>query len=325
MSNKELLSEEEMSALLPDQTTAGQEKRQRAAVPYNFRRPDRLSKEQVRSLYLLHDTFAQNLSSNLPLYLRTISEVNLISVEQQSYADYLRGMTDPTIIFTVAADALKGVFAIEISAPIAFPIIDRMLGGDGLPVSENRAATDLELDILEGFMATVTKNYCDAWQPIIEFKTELTGCETRPQMLQIVSPNEVVAVINYQMQIGEAKGSLNVCLPVTMLETVIESFSQSSFSPARENSPETIGALLRTISNVRFPLIAELSQTPAMVSDLMALAVGDVLRTNHRVEKSVNVCVANSTKFRGRIAACDGKMIVQVTEARPKIASSQSA
>lgn len=316
-----------MSALLPQETPAGgQEKKARGAVPYNFRRPDRLSKEQVRSLYLLHDLFAQNLSSSLPLFLRAITEVNLISVEQQSYADYLRSMADPTVIFTVAADALSGVFAIEISAAIAFPVIDRMLGGEGAALSENRAATELELEILEGFVANIADNYRAAWAPIIAFKTELTGHETRPQLLQIVSPNEVVAVINYQMQIGEAKGSMSICLPITMLESVMESFSQSSYSPAKENSPESINSLLRTVANVRFPLVAELAKTPAMVSDLMALTVGDVLRTNHRVEKPVNVCIGNAAKFRGRIAALEGKMIIQVTEASlPAAAAAHNA
>jgi flagellar motor switch protein FliM len=145
---EELLTSEEMSALMPKTTqdSAAQErdKRQRV-VPYNFRRPDRLSKDQVRSLYLLHDLFAQSLSSSLPLFLRAITEVTLISVEQQSYGDYLRGMSDPTTIFTIDADSLNGVFAIELNSSIAFPIIDRMLGGEGLALNEQRAATELEL------------------------------------------------------------------------------------------------------------------------------------------------------------------------------------
>nr|ALS89702.1 fliM_switch: flagellar motor switch protein [uncultured bacterium] len=322
--NEELLTNEEMSALLPETPPAGaaqeRDKRQRI-VPYNFRRPDRLSKEQVRSLYLLHDLFAQSLSSSLPLFLRAITEVNLISVEQQSYADYLRGMSDPAIIFTVNADALNGVFAVEINSSVAFPIIDRMLGGGGLGLNEQRAATEVELKILEGFLETMTESYREAWKPLVEFKTELTGHETRPQFLQIVAPNEVVAVVVYQMQIGDAQGSLSICLPVTMLEAVIEKFSQSAYSQTITAVPEATHSMLQTISSVRFPLAAELEETPTAVADLMTLAVGDVLRTNHRIEKTINVRVDNSLKFVGRLAAMEGKMVVQVTETKQRTPS----
>ena len=318
--NEELLTNEEMSALLPQNPGgAAQErdKRQRV-VPYNFRRPDRLAKEQVRSLYLLHDLFAHNLSSSLPLFLRAVTEVDLISVEQQSYGDYLRGLADPTAIFKIFADRLNGVFAIEMNSSIAFPVIDRMLGGEGHAVDEQRAVTELELEVLEGFLAILIDSYREAWDPIVSFKTELQGHETHPQLLQIVSPNEVVVVITYRMQIGDAQGAMSICLPVTMLESVVEKFSQSSYSTAKAASPEATRSLLETISTVRFPVVAELQETPAMVSDLMSLSVGDVLRTSHRIEKNVNLCINGATKFAGKLAAFDGKMVVQVTQARQK-------
>lgn len=328
MNNQDLLSDEEISALLPETPPDGavseREKRQRV-VPYNFRRPDRLSKEQIRSLYLLHDLFAQNLSSSLPLFLRTITEVSLISVEQHSFGDYLRAMPDPTLIFTISADALQSVFAVELSSAIAFPVIDRMLGGEGLSLDEKRAATELEMKILEGLLTIITDNYSEAWKPIIEFKAELTGHETRPQLLQIIAPNEVVAIINYQMQVGETLGGMSICLPITMLEKVIEKFDQSSYSPVQTNSPEALHSLLQTISAARFPISAELGKIPAAVSELMDLAVGDVLQSNHRVENPVNICLNNQTKFAGKIAALNGKIIVQITTITQKKAAQTAA
>ncbi len=316
MSKNELLSDEEMSALLPPTGDgAGESARdRRRIVPYNFRRPDRLAKEHVRSLYLLHDTFAHNLSLSLPLFLRTISEINLISVEQLPYADYLRGLTDPTNLFGIAAEQLRGVFAVEINSSIAFPIIDRMLGGDGEVLSEVRAATEIELKVLEGFISMVVDDYRETWKPTVEFDTQIVGRETRPQLLQIVAPNEIVSVVVYQIQIGEAKGSLSICLPVTMLESVVEKFNSASYAQTNQTAPEATGALLKTLAAVRLPVSAELFKVRAHVEDLMNLTTGDVLRTNHRVEKSVNVGIGNSVKFAGRLAALDGRMVVQVTE-----------
>src|SRR6185369_16411176 len=117
--DEELLSNEEMAALLPEtpaDDAAKERERKKRIVAYNFRRPDRLSKEQVRSLYLLHDLFAHSLSSSLPLFLRTFSEVGLISVEQQSYGDYVQSLTDPTNMFAISAERLGGMFAIEINS-----------------------------------------------------------------------------------------------------------------------------------------------------------------------------------------------------------------
>ena len=318
MNSKELLSNEEMSALMPDaaktaDATGEREKRKRI-VPYNFRRPDRLSKEQVRSLYLLHDLFAHSLSTSLPLFLRTISEVNLISVEQQAYSEYLRGLPDPTTIFTISVGSLKGVYAVEINSSIAFPIIDRLLGGNGEGLSEKRAATDLELKILEGFLILINENYRDAWKPVVKFETDIVGRETRPQMMQIIAPNEVVVTIVYQVQIGDAVGAMSICLPVVMMESVIEKFNQSSYLPAKSTEPEATRALLETLSTVKFPVETNLEKVSVAVSDLMNLSAGDILRSNHRVEKPLKVSVGGAEKFNGRIAALEGRMIVQLTE-----------
>lgn len=313
---EELLSNEEMAALLPETPAddAARERKKRI-VPYNFRRPDRLSKEQVRSLYLLHDLFAHSLSSSLPLFLRAVSEVNLISVEQQSYADYMKGLADPTTIFSVSAgNALRGVFVIEMNTSIALPIVDRMLGGEGNAPKELRGATELELSILEGFLKIVTDNYCEAWAQIVEFETDLVGRETHPQLVQIVAPNEVVVAAVYQIQIGETQGLMSFCLPVAMLEKVIEKFSQSDQTSNDKTSPEATHHLLKTLSTVRFTVSTELEKTPAAVADLMELSVGDVLRTNHRVEKPVNLSINNVVKFTGRLASLDQKMVVQLIE-----------
>lgn len=326
MNKSELLSNEEMSALLPEVDPANSERERRNRVlPYNFRRPDRLSKEQVRSLYLLHDLFANGLSSGLPLFLRTFCEANLISVEQQSYSEYLKGLTDPTTIFPVSVQQLKGVFAIEINNSIAFPLIDRMLGGEGKPSNEQRAASELELSILEAFVTVVVDTYKEVWKPVIELTAEVTAHETRPQLLQIVAPNEVVAAAIYQIQIGDAKGSMSLCLPVGMLEPVIDQFSQSANSTSKTTAPEATASLLKTLSTVNFPVAAELDKIAAAVSDLMSLEKGDVLRTNHRVEKPVNISVGNMNKFYGRLAALENRIVVQVSELKEELTSQAAA
>lgn len=323
--NKELLSEEEMSALLPEQDENSERGMKKRIVPYNFRRPDRVPKDQMRSLYQLHDLFAHNISSSLPLFLRAFSEVNLISVEQQAFSEYTRGLTDPTNIFTFEVEKLRGLFAIELNASIAFPVIDRLLGGKGEDLTEKRAATELELKILDSFLSIITDNYCEAWKPIIEFETEIVARETRPQMLQITPPNEVVISAVYQVQIGESRGIMSICLPVAMIEPILENFNQSTYSPQVVTPPEATRSLLKTLSTVHFPVAVELEKVAAAVSDLMALSVGDVLRTNHRVEKAVEVNIGGETKFVSKLGALEGRILAQITEQKEQNVSKATA
>lgn len=311
--NEELLTAEEMSALMPpppSADSAGATKR--PIVPYNFRRPDRLSKEEIRSLYLLHDLFAHTLSSSLPLFMRAVSEVNLISVDQQSYGDYQKGLADPTCIFTVSAKSLHGVFAVEFGSSIAFPVIDRMLGGEGIGLSTPRAATELELKVLEGFLASVNESYCEAWSTHVDLETEIIGRETRPQLLNIIPPNGIVVTIVYQVQIGDAKGLMSICLPVEMLEPVIKKATMSAYSSGVPTSPEATNALLRKVSTVNFSVTSDLEKVVASVSDLMGLEVGDVLRTSHSIDRPINIAIANTPKFVGRLGSHEGKLVVQI-------------
>lgn len=311
--NEELLSAEEMSALMPPPPSADAAAgSKRPIVPYNFRRPDRLSKEEIRSLYLLHDLFAHALSSSLPLFMRAVSEVNLISVDQQSYGDYQKGLADPTCIFTVTAKSLHGVFAVEFGSSIAFPVIDRMLGGEGLGISSPRAATELELKVLEGFLASINESYCEAWATHVDLETEIIGRETRPQLLNIIPPNGIVVTIVYQVQIGDAKGLMSICLPVEMLEPVIKKATISAYSSGIPTSPEATNALLRKVSTVNFAVTSDLEKVAASVSDLMGLAVGDVLRTSHSVDRPINIAIADLTKFAGRLGSHEGKLVVQI-------------
>lgn len=309
MQTNELLSKEEMSALLESPADAGgggggtSNDKRRRIVPYNFRRPDRLSKEQVRSLYLLHDMFAHSLSSSLSVFLRAISEVTLISVEQQAYVEFLHGLPDPTAIFTLSMHPLQGVSVLEVNSSLAFPVIDRMLGGPGQPLKDTRAVTEIEQKILESFLKVVTDDLRTAWRPHIDLELQIVGRETRPQLLQIVAPNEVVLSIVFHVQIAEARGMISFSIPAVTLEPIIQQFNQSLYSRSREVPPEQTSALLEILSSVSFPVAAEIHGTTASMDDLLRIAPGDILKLDHRVEQPIEVSVGGVVKFQGDLVA----------------------
>jgi flagellar motor switch protein FliM len=310
-----LVTEEEMSVLLDAggeaASATGGDKRRRV-VPYNFRRPDRVSKEQVRALYLLHDLFSHTLSSSLPIFLRAISEVTLISVDQLAYVEYLHSLPDPTAIFTLNMHPLQGVAVLEMNPAIAFPVIDRMLGGPGQPIREPRAVTEIEQKILESFLWLVTDDLREAWKPLIELDLQLVGRETRPQLLQIVAPNEVVISIVFQVQIADARGTMSLCIPAITLEPIIQRFNQSVYTRGREVPPEQTRALLDQLAVVAFPVAAELRGTKAVMNDLLSIGPGDVLRLDRRVGHPLEVSVGGVVKFHGSLAVRNGRTIIHL-------------
>ncbi|MFN7927448.1 MAG: flagellar motor switch protein FliM [Blastocatellia bacterium] len=286
----------------------------RRVAPYNFRRPDRIPREQIRSLYLMHDLFAHSLSSSLPVLMRTMSSVTLMSVEQQAYAEYLQGLTDPTAIFTVSMHPLPGVAAIEMGAAVAFPVIDRLLGGSGQELEYPRAVTEIEQRILEGFLKVITDDLRATWKPLVELDLQILGRETRPQMLQIVAPNEAVLTVVFQVQIAEARGNMSLCFPAITLEPILQILNQSVYSRSREVPSAQTRTLLDALSGVRFPVSAELRGTKTAMDDLLNLSPGDVLRLDHRVDQPIEVSVGGVVKYHADLVAQERRTVVNITE-----------
>lgn len=314
--DKAVVTEEEMSVLLKSSGGAGvggstAANRQRV-IPYDFRHPNRISKEKIRSLYLLHDMFSHSLSTSVPIFLRAISDITLISVEQQTYVEYMYGLPDPTAIFTIAMRPLQGLAVLELGPSIAFPVIDRMLGGAGKPLLESRALTEIEQKILEGFLKQVTDDLTEAWKQIIELDIQIVGRETRPQLLQIVSPNEVMLTIVFHIQIADAVGTMSLSIPASMLEPVMDEFNQSSYTRSRNVAPEQTYALLDHLSSAEFEVAAEIHGTTVLMNDLIDLAPGDILQCNQSVEQPVEVRVAGLLKFYGNLVANNKGMAVQL-------------
>jgi flagellar motor switch protein FliM len=312
-----LLTEEELSALTEQKPKdagwqQGAEKRHRV-VPYDFRRPDRVSKEQTRSLYLLHDQFARNLSSNLPVFLRATSEATLMSVEQRAYAEYLSGLPNPAAIFKMSMEPLEGMAVLEMSPSVAYAVVDRQLGGPGMPIEEVRALTEIEQRVMEGFLRIVIDALRAAWKPIIDIEFQVLGCETDTKLLQIVPPNEIVLSIVFHIQVVDVRGTMSLCIPAINIEPIIQKLNESSYSRMHPNAPpDQTRALLDNLLTVSFPVAAQLRSTTASIDDLIRLAPGDLLRLDHRVEEPVEVSVGEIVKFHGDLVASESRTAVHV-------------
>jgi len=328
-----ILSQEEVDALLkshvkgekpPSHPSDKSSAKPKKAVPqkkvslYNFRRPDRVSREQMRSLHFMHDRFARNFSSSLSAYLRFITEVNLVSVEQLSYQEFLLSVPDPTCFNAISLKPLEGALAMEINPQLVFPIIDKMLGGPGEPVRHMRTMTDIEQSIFDGVLKLALDDLKDAWKGIMDLDFKVQARETSPQLIQIVAPNEVVILIVFEVKMGTVTGMINLAIPSIILEPVANKFDQEMFTGYKKSSTfEEAKLLVESIKQCNMHVAAEIRGTTLCLADVLNLQVGDIIPLTKRHDVMLDLTVDGIPRMLGYVALNNNqKRVFQVTSGK---------
>lgn len=272
----------------------------RRTTSYNFRRPDRVPKSMLRSLQLLHDKFCSNLSSSLSAYLRAITEVSLISVEQTSYNEFLLSLSDPTCFNAISIKPLTGMAALEIGLDLVFPLIDRLLGGAGHIPKISRNITEIEKTLIQGVIKVVTANLIEAWRPVSSIEFSLHASETLPQLLQIASASEIVILIVFELKIGEVRGNMHLCIPFAALESISANFEQNISIHRKRDQAGDFRNVVNVLYRTPVPVSAELTGTALSIKDLLSLKEGDVVKLDSKLSDRIGVHVAGIPQFEGQ-------------------------
>jgi flagellar motor switch protein FliM len=320
----DILSQDEIDALLSTVVDEGGQTESAEAdefVPkkisvYDFRRPDRVSKEQLRSIRNLHDKFARNFSSNLSSFLRTITDISLVSVDQMTYGEFLMSLPDPTSFNIISMIPLQGTAVLEINPSLVFPIVDKLLGGAGLPLFQVRELTQLEMTIIDGIIALILKDLEDVWKqvvPNVRFKKELS--ENSPHVIQIVAQNEVVVLIVFEVKFGEATGMMNLCLPALVLEPILGKISSQDWliGAKKGRTGEYEIRILELLETMLVRCNVELGRTSLTMEDVLELSVGDTVLLNKKSTQPLNMYVGNRHKFFGNLGVLGIKKAIKIT------------
>ena len=304
-----ILSQEEIDALLasaatgrgPAEPVAEAPTSPNGVVVYNFRRPDRVSKDQLRSMHLLHDRFALNVSTSLGAFLRAMTEVSIVSVEQFAYSEFLMSLPDPTAFYAIGLSPLDGQGALELNPAVAFTMVDRMLGGTGNTPGPNRALTEIEQNVIDSVVKLLLDNLSETWRPVTEVQFKIQGRETRPQMLQVTGPNEIVILLVFDIRIAETRGMLNLCIPASAIEAVGDSFAHGWHRTRRLPTSDEETWLHANLGRVQVPVTAKLDTTLS-ARELLALNPGDVIALGHSLANPVDLFIGQVRRFQGHLA-----------------------
>ncbi|MCK5200101.1 MAG: flagellar motor switch protein FliM, partial [Spirochaetales bacterium] len=224
----EVLSQDEIDQLLTAISTGeieteavSQTQEQRKIKIYDFKRPDKFSKEQIRTVSIMHETFARLTTTAMSAQLRSLVNVHVASVDQLTYEEFIRSIPNPTTLGIINMDPLKGSAVLEIDPAITFSIIDRLFGGKGEGTKVNRDLSDIEQSVMENIIVRILGNLREAWSQVIDLRPRLGQIETNPQFAQIVPPTEMVVLVTLETKVGEVEGMMNFCIPYLTIEPII--------------------------------------------------------------------------------------------------------
>ncbi|HUV06332.1 MAG TPA: flagellar motor switch protein FliM, partial [Spirochaetia bacterium] len=283
----EVLSQDEIDQLLTAISSGEVEPQEVQQAPdqkkikiYDFKRPDKFSKDQIRTISIMHETFARLTTTSLSAQLRSLAQVHVASVDQLTYEEFIRSIPNPTTLAVINMDPLKGSAILEIDPAVTFAIIDRLFGGQGEGTKLSRDLTDIEQSVMENNIVRILGNLREAWSTVIDLRPRLGQIETNPQFAQIVPPTEMVVLVTLETKVGEVEGMMNFCIPYLTIEPIISKLSaQYWYSSVRRGATtENLNILRDRLSTIDVAVVAEIGTMSLTVRDVLNLKVGDVIR-----------------------------------------------
>lgn len=291
---------------------------------YDFKRPERISKEQMRAFQALHEGFSREFGAALSGMLRTIVETKLISVDQLTYSEFVFSLENPTCFNLLESDGLEGHLILDLNPSIIFPIVDRLLGGGREPRQHfpNRPLTEIELRLVSRITGLAVRGLESAWANICPLNLRVTQIESNPQLIQIVPPNEVVVLISFEIAIGETRGIMNLCIPFNTIEPLTGKLSADTWSAEtkRVADPRQKLNLKTGVSQDRVELVVRLAETHLTAGEVTGLAVGDVIMTERECSQGLEVVIEGRPLFVGHPGVYRGHKAIRVGRriARPQ-------
>ena len=321
----DILSQEEIDALLDvvddegddvlDDTSSSSFTHNQQVTLYDFKRPNRVSKEQLRVFRGVHDKMARSLASQISSIMRSIVEIQLHSVDQMTYGEFLMSLPSPTSFNVFSIKPLEGSGIIEINPSIAFPMLDRLLGGKGEPFDANREFSDIELSLFETILRVMMSTLKEAWGPVMEVFPAIESKESSPNVVQIVAQNEIVVMVVMEIIIGHSSGMMNICYPVIALEPVLPKLASRDLMLNETSSKKSRNTELQVLlGGAKVNVEANLGDAELTMRDVLDLQVGDVVRLSSPADDVVTVSIDGKDRFRGEIGLRRFRKSIQVTQ-----------
>ena len=317
----EVLSQSEIDSLLAALSSGEldveqmQDSSDKQVKDYDFKRPAKFSKEHLRTLEIIYEHYGRLISTNLPVYLRKNVQVTVASSETVTFSEFTNALSNPVILGIVDFHPLNGNAIIELSSNLGFAMIDRMLGGQGVPLEKSRDFSDIEMTILQKLMVICMQLMREPWRNVAEINPMMERIETNAQFAQVIAPSDMVAIISLSVKIGDAEGFMNVCLPYFTLEDVMDKLNTKYWfsTMQKDDNVDYEEHLEVLIKKIDVPIKAILGRSQVSVNDFLSLQAGDIIRLDAKVDSEMDVFVGNIRKFKALPGSSKDNYAIRVT------------
>jgi flagellar motor switch protein FliM len=320
----DVLSQAEVENLLSaidnaDESTAGPpaellRPRDKVTV-YDFKRPERVGKEQMRSLQTMHEGFGRNFGAALSALLRTMVEVKLTSVDQLTYSEFVFSLENPTCFNIITASPLEGQLILDINPSILFPVIDRLLGGSTTAAPPaRRPLTEIELRLVSRITNLFLNEMKHAWENVLVLELSIDRVESNPQLVQIIPANEVIVLISFELTVGEMRGMMNLCIPYNSIERVSNKLTSNNWISYARKPPslESMQRIGNRISKAPVEVVVELATTRITTADMLELRVGDIIASEKDINAPLLVYIEGQPKFLASPGKYKGRKAIRI-------------
>jgi flagellar motor switch protein FliM len=317
----EILSQEEIDALL-SAVSYGEEvpvqaetvKAEKIINTYDFRHPARVSKDQLRTLQNLHDNFARLLSASFSTLQRAIIEINLVSVDQITYSEFIMSLSSPSCTYTFRMEPLDGIAIIDFSQSVVFSFVDRLFGGRGTSIVTEREITWIEKSVMNNIISRTLHDLERTWERIMPLECNVEMLETNPEFVQVVPSSETVVLISFELKSESVSGLINLCYPYISIEPIaLRLGGQNLVSSAKDVPKDELVKNRKRVKLVTALLKACMGNANVTVRDLMNLHLNDVITLDTRLNDDMEVFVENELKFYAKAGLQGKHKAVQIT------------
>ena len=320
----DILSQEEIDALLEvvDDDDASEsigekskKEEQQQVIIYDFKRPNRVSKEQLRAIKGIHDKLARNLASQISSVMRSIVEIRLHSVDQMTYGEFLMSLPSPTSFNVFSIKPLDGNCVLEINPSIAFPMIDRLPGGNGEGFETSRELTDIEVNLLDAILRMMMQRLKESWSMITDMYPNVEAKESSPNVVQIVSQNEIVIMVVMEIIVGNSSGMINICYPVIYLEPILSRLANRDIMLGETSAKKSRNKELKTlIGRAEVLYEAILGKSIVSVNEFLNLKEGDILRLDRSANDKAIVTIDKKEVFLAEVGLHRFRKSIRIEE-----------
>lgn len=319
----EVLSQQEIDALLKNRDSASEKKEDvshspdKEVIPFDFRLPNRISKNQLRTIHNINENFAEMFSSFLMTKLQSIVTCNVTSVDQIYYSEYVLSVTNPACLFTfdINHTDIKGI--LEFSSEFALTLVDRLLGGNGKGTKSAHVITPIEQKVLEVVIKKILQDLGKAWQIIGDYDFKIDKFEPDIDFVQITSQSESVLLVTFEINIGEETYMMNLCFATYAFDTILSKLTNqnlSSIRPIKYQGTTAQNILTNHLKKTELNLSAEFGRSAITFSQLLKLKKGDVIKLANRIGDEIKISVENKHMYNGVSGIVNNHKAVKITK-----------